>query len=100
MRHVRLRPYSGEDFLQFLMILGGGLIGKEGPTIQLAGSVFVGTTSGFPPGGLRSRNAHDHDMVAAGLRPFPQYTARWYLSSLEELTKTHMLFQTALFTKP
>src|SRR5664279_4425903 len=84
----------------FTMILGGGLIGKEGPTIQIAGTIFrkinEWITSWWPK--ISKRNMIMTG-AAAGLAAAFNTPLGGIVFAVEELTKTHIsYFKTALFT--
>ena len=84
----------------FLMILGGGLIGKEGPTIQIAGTVFRKINEWLPAWWPKiSKRNMIMTGAAAGLAAAFNTPLGGIVFAVEELTKTHIsYFKTALFT--
>ncbi len=84
----------------FLMILGGGLVGKEGPTIQIAGTVFRKINEWLPSWWPKiSRRNMIMTGAAAGLAAAFNTPLGGIVFAVEELTKTHIsYFKTALFT--
>jgi H+/Cl- antiporter ClcA len=84
----------------FLMILGGGAIGREGPTIQIAGCVFRKVNQlvprSWPP---ISKKNMIMTGAAAGLAAAFNTPLGGIVFAVEELAKTHIsYFKTALFT--
>jgi H+/Cl- antiporter ClcA len=84
----------------FLMILGGGLVGKEGPTIQIAGTVFRKVNEWLPSWWPKiSKRNMIMTGAAAGLAAAFNTPLGGIVFAVEELTKTHIsYFKTALFT--
>jgi len=84
----------------FLMILGGGVIGKEGPTIQIAGTVFRKINEWLPAWWPKiSKRNMIMTGAAAGLAAAFNTPLGGIVFAVEELTKTHIsYFKTALFT--
>ena len=84
----------------FFMILGGGVVGREGPTIQIAGSVFRKVNQFLPPWWPRiSKRNMIMTGAAAGLAAAFNTPLGGIVFAIEELTKTHIsYFRTALFT--
>ncbi len=83
-----------------VMILGGGIIGREGPTIQIAGSVFR-KINGWLPAWWPKISKRNMIMTgaAAGLAAAFNTPLGGIVFTVEELTKTHIsYFKTALFT--
>ncbi len=82
------------------MILGGGVIGREGPTIQIAGSVFRKVNQLLPPWWPKiSKRNMIMTGAAAGLAAAFNTPLGGIVFAIEELTKTHIsYFRTALFT--
>jgi len=83
-----------------LMVFGGGAIGREGPTIQIAGTVFRKINEWLPASWpkISSRN-----MIltgaAAGLAAAFNTPLGGIVFAVEELAKTHFSqFKTAVFT--
>jgi len=84
----------------FFMILGGGVIGREGPTIQIAGSVFRKVNQLLPEWWPKiSKRNMIMTGAAAGLAAAFNTPLGGIVFAIEELTKTHIsYFRTALFT--
>jgi H+/Cl- antiporter ClcA len=84
----------------FFMILGGGVVGREGPTIQIAGSVFRKINQLLPPWWPKiSKRNMIMTGAAAGLAAAFNTPLGGIVFAIEELTKTHIsYFRTALFT--
>jgi H+/Cl- antiporter ClcA len=83
-----------------VMVLGGGVIGREGPTIQIAGSVFR-KVHAWLPGWWPKISKKNMIMTgaAAGLAAAFNTPLGGIVFAVEELTKTHInYFKTALFT--
>ena len=82
------------------MILGGGLIGKEGPTIQIAGTIFRKINEWLPSWWPKiSKRNMIMTGAAAGLAAAFNTPLGGIVFAVEELTKTHIsYFKTALFT--
>ncbi|RYZ54803.1 MAG: chloride channel protein, partial [Sphingobacteriales bacterium] len=83
-----------------LMVLGGGAIGREGPTIQIAGSVFhliqKWTPASWPKA---SRKSFILTGAAAGLAAAFNTPLGGLVFAMEELARMHLrYFRTALFT--
>ncbi len=82
------------------MVLGGGAVGREGPTLQIAGSVYRVVhkllPSFWPP---VSRRVMMITGGAAGLSAAFNTPLGGIVFAVEELTKTHLAnFRTAVFT--
>lgn len=74
----------------FLMALGGGVIGREGPTIQIAAAVFKKTYDWLPKGWPRiSPKNMIMTGAAAGLAAAFNTPLGGLVFAIEELTKTH-----------
>ena len=84
----------------FFMIMGGGVIGREGPTIQIAGSVFSKINEWLPRWWPKiSRVNMIMTGAAAGLAAAFNTPLGGIVFAVEELTKTHIShFKTALFS--
>jgi H+/Cl- antiporter ClcA len=84
----------------FFMILGGGVVGREGPTIQIAGSVFRKVNQMLPAWWPKiSKRNMIMTGAAAGLAAAFNTPLGGIVFAIEELTKTHLsYFRTALFT--
>jgi H+/Cl- antiporter ClcA len=83
-----------------LMVLGGGAIGREGPTIQIAGSIFrivnKWTPSSWPK---LSKQSFILTGAAAGLAAAFNTPLGGVVFAMEELAKIHVrFFRTALFS--
>jgi H+/Cl- antiporter ClcA len=76
-----------------LGVLGGGAIGREGPTLQIAGSIFYLTNRYWPRG---SKAASKHGMVlaggAAGLAAAFNTPLGGIAYVIEELSRSHLSF--------
>lgn len=83
-----------------IMVFGGGVIGREGPTIQIAGSVFWKINQWLPAWWPRvSKKNMIMTGAAAGLAAAFNTPLGGIVFAVEELTKTHIsYFKTALFT--
>src|SRR5580704_56488 len=83
-----------------IMVFGGGVIGREGPTIQIAGSVFWKINQWLPAWWPRvSKKNMIMTGAAAGLAAAFNTPLGGIVFAVEELTKTHIsFFKTALFT--
>jgi H+/Cl- antiporter ClcA len=83
-----------------VMVFGGGIIGREGPTIQIAGSVFWKINQWLPGWWPRiSKKNMIMTGAAAGLAAAFNTPLGGIVFAVEELTKTHIsYFKTALFT--
>lgn len=83
-----------------LMVLGGGVVGREGPTIQIAGSVFKKVNEWLPAWWPKISKANMIMAGAgAGLAAAFNTPLGGIVFTVEELTKTHLsAFKTALFS--
>ena len=83
-----------------LMLLGGGAIGREGPTIQIAGSIFRGVNRLIPATWTKlSNQSFILTGAAAGLAAAFNTPLGGIVFAVEELAKIHMrFFRTALFS--
>ncbi|HEY4063939.1 MAG TPA: chloride channel protein [Puia sp.] len=83
-----------------IMALGGGVIGREGPTIQVAGSIFRKINEWLPAWWPKiSRRNMIMTGAAAGLAAAFNTPLGGIVFAVEELTRTHIsYFKTALFT--
>lgn len=83
-----------------IMVFGGGVIGREGPTIQIAGSVFRKINQWLPSWWPKiSKRNMVMTGAAAGLAAAFNTPLGGIVFAVEELTKTHIsYFKTALFT--
>jgi H+/Cl- antiporter ClcA len=82
------------------MVMGGGVVGREGPTIQIAGSVFRKVNQLLPDWWPKvSKRNMIMTGAAAGLAAAFNTPLGGIVFAIEELTKTHIsYFRTALFT--
>jgi len=83
-----------------IMALGGGVIGREGPTIQIAGSIFRKVNEWLPKWWPKiSKRNMIMTGAAAGLAAAFNTPLGGVVFAVEELTRTHIsYFKTALFT--
>ena len=83
-----------------MLAFGGGIIGREGPTIQIAGSVFRKINQWLPHWWPKiSKRNMIMTGAAAGLAAAFNTPLGGIVFAVEELTKTHIsYFKTALFT--
>jgi len=83
-----------------LMVLGGGAIGREGPTIQIAGSIFRIVNKWIPQSWPKlSRQSFILTGAAAGLAAAFNTPLGGVVFAMEELAKIHIrFFRTALFS--
>jgi H+/Cl- antiporter ClcA len=83
-----------------VMVIGGGVVGREGPTIQIAGSVFRKINEWLPAWWPKiSKRNMINAGAAAGLAAAFNTPLGGIVFAVEELTKTHLsYFKTALFT--
>jgi H+/Cl- antiporter ClcA len=83
-----------------LMVLGGGAIGREGPTIQVAGSIFRMVNKWIPASWpKRSRQSFILTGAAAGLAAAFNTPLGGVVFAMEELARIHIrFFRTALFS--
>lgn len=83
-----------------LMVLGGGAIGREGPTIQIAGSVFRIINKWIPASWPKlSKQSFILTGAAAGLAAAFNTPLGGVVFAMEELARIHIrFFRTALFS--
>jgi H+/Cl- antiporter ClcA len=83
-----------------IAVLGGALIGREGPTIQIAGSIFRKVNEWLPAWWPKvSKKNMIMTGAAAGLAAAFNTPLGGIVFAIEELTKTHIsYFKTAIFT--
>ena len=83
-----------------IMIFGGGVIGREGPTIQIAGSIFRKVHAWLPKWWPKvSKKNMIMTGAAAGLAAAFNTPLGGIVFAVEELTRTHInYFKTAIFT--
>jgi len=83
-----------------IMAMGGAVIGREGPTIQIAGSIFRKINEWLPEWYPKiSKRIMIMTGAAAGLAAAFNTPLGGIVFAIEELTKTHLsYFKTAIFT--
>jgi H+/Cl- antiporter ClcA len=83
-----------------VMVFGGGAIGREGPTIQISGSIFARIHSWLPDWWPKiSRANMIISGAAAGLAAAFNTPLGGIVFAVEELARTHIrFFRTAIFT--
>src|ERR1700754_4633982 len=83
-----------------IMAFGGGVVGREGPTIQIAGSIFRKVNEWLPKWWPKiSKRNMIMTGAAAGLAAAFNTPLGGVVFAVEELTRTHIsYFKTALFT--
>lgn len=83
-----------------LMVLGGGAIGREGPTIQIAGSIFRLVNKAIPDSWPKlSRQSYILTGAAAGLAAAFNTPLGGIVFAMEELAQIHIkFFRSALFS--
>ncbi len=99
-RLLSIRVIIVKIISSLFMILGGGVVGREGPTIQIAGSVFRKVNQVLPSWWPKvSKRNMIMTGAAAGLAAAFNTPLGGIVFAIEELTKTHLsYFRTALFT--
>jgi len=99
-RLLSLRILVVKIFSSLIMALGGGVIGREGPTIQVAGSIFRKVNEWLPKWWPKvSKRNMIMTGAAAGLAAAFNTPLGGIVFAVEELTRTHIsYFKTALFT--
>ncbi len=99
-RLLSIRVIVVKIISSLFMVLGGGVVGREGPTIQIAGSVFRKVNQVLPEWWPKvSRRNMIMTGAAAGLAAAFNTPLGGIVFAIEELTKTHIsYFRTALFT--
>ncbi|AYZ12299.1 chloride channel protein [Chryseobacterium arthrosphaerae] len=87
-------------FSSVILVIGGGAVGREGPTIQIAGSVFRKVNEYLPEWWPKiSKKNMIMTGAAAGLAAAFNTPLGGIVFAVEELSKTHInYFKTALFT--
>lgn len=83
-----------------VLVIGGGAVGREGPTIQIAGSIFRKVNEYLPQWWPKiSKKNMIMTGAAAGLAAAFNTPLGGIVFAVEELSKTHInYFKTALFT--
>ncbi|HQW06786.1 MAG: chloride channel protein [Flavobacteriales bacterium] len=99
-RFLNLRIIIIKIASSLAMVLGGGAIGREGPTLQIAGSVYRIVHKLLPPFWPKvSRRVMMITGGAAGLSAAFNTPLGGIVFAVEELTKTHIAqFRTAVLT--
>ena len=99
-RLLSLRILIVKILSSLVMVFGGGAIGREGPTIQIAGSVFYLVNKWIPANWPKvTRQNMIMTGAAAGLAAAFNTPLGGIVFAVEELTKTHIsYFRTALFS--
>lgn len=97
---LSLRVIVFKILSSLLMVFGGGVVGREGPTIQIAGSVFRTINQWLPAWWPKiSKKNMIMAGAAAGLAAAFNTPLGGVVFAMEELTRTHIsYFKTALFT--
>jgi H+/Cl- antiporter ClcA len=97
---LSLRIFFIKVLSSLTMALGGGVIGREGPTIQIAGSIFRKVNEWLPAWWPKvSKRNMIMTGAAAGLAAAFNTPLGGIVFAVEELTRTHIsYFKTALFT--
>ncbi|WP_207896616.1 chloride channel protein [Flaviaesturariibacter flavus] len=99
-RLLSIRILLTKVLSSLLMVVGGGAIGREGPTIQIVGSIFNTISNWVPRAwtGL-SRQSFLLTGAAAGLAAAFNTPLGGLVFGMEELARIHVrFFRTALFT--
>jgi len=99
-RLLSLRVLFIKILSSLIMAFGGGVIGREGPTIQVAGSIFRKVNEWLPKWWPKiSKRNMIMTGAAAGLAAAFNTPLGGIVFAVEELTRTHIsYFKTALFT--
>lgn len=97
---LNLRLLVVKILSSLLMIFGGGAIGREGPTIQIAGTIFRKIDEWLPDWWPKvSRNNMILTGAAAGLAAAFNTPLGGIVFAVEELARSHISsFKTAIFT--
>ncbi|WP_300689940.1 chloride channel protein [Chryseobacterium sp.] len=104
--HTKIRSLLSIKIIFFkilssvILVIGGGAVGREGPTIQIAGSVFRKVNEYLPEWWPKiSKKNMIMTGAAAGLAAAFNTPLGGIVFAVEELSKTHInYFKTALFT--
>jgi H+/Cl- antiporter ClcA len=99
-RFLNLRIILVKIASSLSMVVGGGAVGREGPTLQIAGSIYRTVHKLLPPFWPRvSRRIMMITGGAAGLSAAFNTPLGGIVFAVEELTKTHIAqFRTAVLT--
>ena len=97
---LSIRILVTKIFSSLILAAGGGAIGREGPTIQIAGSIFRKVNQLLPQWWPKiSKRNMIMTGAAAGLAAAFNTPLGGIVFAVEELTKTHIsYFKTALFS--
>lgn len=97
---LSLRIIIAKIASSLMMVLGGGAIGREGPTIQIAGSVFRIVSKLIPSSWPKlSKQSFILTGAAAGLAAAFNTPLGGVVFAMEELARIHIrFFRTALFS--
>ena len=97
---LSLKTIAIKILSSILMIFGGGAVGREGPTIQIAGSIFWKVNQLIPKSWPKiSKKNMIITGAAAGLAAAFNTPLGGIVFGIEELAKTHInYFKTAIFT--
>lgn len=104
--HTKIRSLLSLKIIVFkiissvVLVIGGGAVGREGPTIQIAGSIFRKVNEYLPEWWPKiSKKNMIMTGAAAGLAAAFNTPLGGIVFAVEELSKTHInYFKTALFT--
>ncbi|WP_159475810.1 chloride channel protein [Chryseobacterium sp. 18068] len=104
--HTKIRSLLSIKIIVFkiissvILVIGGGAVGREGPTIQIAGSIFRKVNEYLPDWWPKiSKKNMIMTGAAAGLAAAFNTPLGGIVFAVEELSKTHInYFKTALFT--
>ena len=99
-RFLNVRIIIVKVLSSLAMVLGGGAVGREGPTLQIAGSVYRTVHKVLPPFWPKvSRRVMMITGGAAGLSAAFNTPLGGIVFAVEELTRTHIAqFRTAVLT--
>lgn len=99
-RFLNARIIGVKILSSLAMVVGGGAVGREGPTLQIAGSVYRVVHKLLPPFWPRvSRRVMMVTGGAAGLSAAFNTPLGGIVFAVEELTRSHLAnFRTAVFT--
>ncbi|MFN8164719.1 MAG: chloride channel protein [Bacteroidia bacterium] len=97
---LSLRVIFVKIFSSLIMVFGGGVVGREGPTIQISGSIFKKINDLLPAWYPKiSKRNMIVTGAAAGLAAAFNTPLGGIVFAIEELTKTHFsFFKSALLT--
>ena len=99
-KFLSLRVIIIKVLSSLLMVLGGGAVGREGPTVQISGSIFRKVNQMLPAAWPRvSKKNMIITGAAAGLAAAFNTPLGGIVFAVEELAKAHIsYFKTAIFT--